>query len=493
MEEKRVLYCGIDVSKGRADAAVMTAGGRRLENPRLFMDTPEGRGAMAEWLKGWLKRTAATRLEIGLEPTGGYEVHWVRSLRGERWPTEVEVRLLPTTAVGAHRKATGQRTGTDATSAWSLAEFLRAFPGLQIPGLTPEERSLRSWVRRTEGLRKQERALSNELQQVLYETMPFVLPYFRDCPQWLLRLLAEYPTAAKLARARGAGAIPRAPREKVEALQHCARVQQAALPADGISARNVQELAEDLLSLHRRMDQQCRAIGEFVQEQQIGAEVVRWLLSVPRLGAYTAAVLYAELFTGGRRYGSPDALMKASGLDLIQYDSGDRQGALHLSKRGPAAVRRVLYLAAWRLSRHEPVFRDYYQRQLARNGGRGNAAMVAVMKKLLRILWKLVTDGVAFDPEHEACWKARHAEVQPQPPQLQPAVRQALQMNESQIAAAPLSQRFRKKVKAATGRKRALAPRSPVTAPPSPASDTALGQKLSYSKGVPNATPTTEI
>ena len=477
--EQTVLYCGIDVSKGRVEAAMMDGKESRLGKSCLFVDTPTGHQRLVRWLRAWVERTGARSLQVGLEPTGGYEVHWVRSLRQQSWPISVRIRQLPTTTVSGYHKAAGQRSQTDTTSAWTLAQSLQSFSKLEVPVLNGRQRALRKWIRRTEKLQKRMQATQNELQQTLYETMPFVVPFMKDSPQWVLRLLSRYPTASKLARSRCAERIPHAPKEKVRSLRQLAAEQQIQLPADAISAHNVQQLAEDLLHMNRRLERECRAIGEQAMEG-VAEPILQRLLSVPQLGAYSAAVLYCELWMGGRHYPSPDALIKAAGMDLVQHESGDRQGVLHLSKRGPSCVRRILYLAAWRVSQKVPVFRQYYQRQLIRNGGLGNAALVAVMRKLLGVLWKLVTDEVDFDGEYEARWKAHHQQLQPQPPQLQPQLQQALQIEPEQLASAPLSQRFRKKVKAVAGRKRVNHPAPSVTAPPSPACDTSVCQDLLY-------------
>lgn len=477
--KQKSLYCGIDVSKGRVEAGVIKADESRLGKTRMFVDTPEGRGQMGRWLCRCIRQTEATEVEIGLEPTGGYEVHWVRSLKSRTWPVPVRVRLLPTVAVRAQHKATGQRTCTDSTSAWALAEALRAHPEVEVIALSPRQRSWRRWIRQTEKIRKRAQSIQNELLQVLYETMPFMVPHVKDNAKWVLLLLKSYPTAAKLAKARKAESIPFAPVDKVRQLQQCAREQSRNLPSDELSGENVTWLAEELLRLNRRHEQERGKIGKWVRENPVVPAIQR-MDSIPYFGAYTAAAVYAEACMGKRWYPSAEALLKFMGMDLAQRDSGDKQGPLRLSKSGPSSVRRLLYLAAWRLSQHVPVFQEYYRRQLASNGGQGIAATVAVMRKLVRIIWKLINDNVDFDGEYEARWKKAHAEVRPQGPQIPADLRQASSLSQEQLQQAPLSRYFRKKVKAASGRKRALDPVWSVTEPPSPASDTAIGHDILY-------------
>ena len=67
-----------------------------------------------------------------------------------------------------------------------------------------------------------------------------------------------------------------------------------------------------------------------------------------------------------------------------------------ISKRGPAQVRRWLYLAALRWLRSEPV-RSWYARQKARRRGEGKPALIGVMRKLALALYRVGGRGEKFD------------------------------------------------------------------------------------------------
>jgi transposase len=82
------------------------------------------------------------------------------------------------------------------------------------------------------------------------------------------------------------------------------------------------------------------------------------------------------------------------GLNLRERSSGRWQGQLKLTKRGPAAVRRWLYLAALRWVRQEPV-RSWYLRQKAQRRGAAKPALVGVMRKLA--LYRVGGRGEPFD------------------------------------------------------------------------------------------------
>src|ERR671934_704479 len=98
------------------------------------------------------------------------------------------------------------------------------------------------------------------------------------------------------------------------------------------------------------------------------------------VGLVTACVLWVEV-GNPQDYHCGPAYRKAMGLNLTERSSGRWQGQLTLSKRGPSAVRRWLYLAALRWVRHEPV-RGWYLRQKAQRRGAAQPALVGGMRKL---------------------------------------------------------------------------------------------------------------
>ena len=95
-------------------------------------------------------------------------------------------------------------------------------------------------------------------------------------------------------------------------------------------------------------------------------------------------------------YESAAALEKACGLNLKIRSSGNYVGRLKLTKRGSAAVRRYLYLAALRLIQSDPLIARWYRARAGYRGGRKLVAIVAVMRKLARALWHIAR-GHAFD------------------------------------------------------------------------------------------------
>lgn len=95
-------------------------------------------------------------------------------------------------------------------------------------------------------------------------------------------------------------------------------------------------------------------------------------------------------------FSSASALEKAMGLNLRERSSGEKKGRLSITKRGPAEVRQLLFMAALRLIQHDAVVAAWYRARGAHRRGAKMAAITAVMRKLARALWH-VARGATFD------------------------------------------------------------------------------------------------
>jgi len=93
---------------------------------------------------------------------------------------------------------------------------------------------------------------------------------------------------------------------------------------------------------------------------------------------------------------SADAFVAFTGLDPRPDDSGQHRGKRRLSKRGPAELRRLLYLAALSAVKTKP-WRPLYEHYRAR-GLSSTAALVILARRIARTAWSIYTYKTEFDP-----------------------------------------------------------------------------------------------
>jgi len=139
------------------------------------------------------------------------------------------------------------------------------------------------------------------------------------------------------------------------------------------------------------IDQQLRTLVRSEPALQAG---VQRLETITGFGMQ-AAVRLAALFTR-IDFTNANAVVAYSGLDPHPNDSGDHHGRRRLTKRGPPALRRQLYLVAFAAC-HSKVFGPAY-RGLRERGFASTEALVILARKLLRLAWAIWKSGKPFDP-----------------------------------------------------------------------------------------------
>lgn len=115
------------------------------------------------------------------------------------------------------------------------------------------------------------------------------------------------------------------------------------------------------------------------------------------MGNATACLLFTYLGDPAK-YHCAAAYVKAMGLNLTERSSGRYQGRLKISKRGSAAVRYWMYLAALRLARKTSPVRPWYLRKKHKESDKAGKALVGIMRRLGLALYHTAALGEVFEP-----------------------------------------------------------------------------------------------
>lgn len=405
------VYIGADVSKGYADFCVLDGEGEVRRRLRLD-DTREGHDRLEELVRACAGQQPGETLLVGMEAPGGLELNWLSSLKTLEQSENLTVYQLNPYVL---RKFVEQRlhvSKTDASSARSIADYLRR--GL-IEEHTPYSKAggaddgpsqgLRTLARKTKRMIGQSVQLKNELQALLQRAHPELVQYLRGhISQWVLKLIREYPTPAKLLEAapQEIAEIPYVTEAKAERLIESAQ-SSVASQQDEDTGLALSLMAEDLLRLEKRIDRLKERLWDRVKDRR----APHLLKSIGGVGKWSATVLYCEIGDIAR-FASPKQLVAYAGLDPRREQSGDQQTEGSISKRGNRRIRSILYgcvTAAIRGESNPPV-RALYDRLRAK-GKHQKTAEVACMRKLLAIVYGCWSNGQWFDPTFEERLKAR--------------------------------------------------------------------------------------
>ena len=150
-------------------------------------------------------------------------------------------------------------------------------------------------------------------------------------------------------------------------------------------------LTAQLDGVLKQIDHRIAALLKVEPELDDSAKRLQSIPGVGLLGAAWLTCLFRRIgFANG------DAVVAYTGLDPRARDSGQLRGRRRLSKRGPAPLRRQLFMMAFSASRSR-VFAPAYQALRAR-GLSTTAATVILARKLLRIAFAVWKSTAAFDP-----------------------------------------------------------------------------------------------
>jgi len=101
-----------------------------------------------------------------------------------------------------------------------------------------------------------------------------------------------------------------------------------------------------------------------------------------------------------KRFPSAKKLVAYAGLDVTTYQTGQFVGTRpKISKRGSPYLRRVIWTAAVRARKTNPVLADYYQRKI-NQGKHPQAALSAYARKLTHLIYYILKEQKPFDPNY---------------------------------------------------------------------------------------------
>jgi transposase len=170
---------------------------------------------------------------------------------------------------------------------------------------------------------------------------------------------------------------------------------QAGIPSETV----LKTLDAHMAFLDQQIADLLRQIHDHIERHPHLRQQRDLLTSIPGIADLTAAKLLAEI-RDIRVFDNAHQLAAFAGLTPRQHVSGSSvRGRSRLSKRGSARLRSALYFPAIVAQRHNPILRPFAQHLLSA-GKAKLAVIVAVMRKLLHLVYGILTSGQPFDPHY---------------------------------------------------------------------------------------------
>jgi len=158
----------------------------------------------------------------------------------------------------------------------------------------------------------------------------------------------------------------------------------------------LQALLAPLTKMIETATSEITTLDAQLQARAAADPLVQRLQTVPGVGLIVALTFRAQI-DDVRRFRHAGQVSAAIGLVPREDSSAERRHRGHITKVGPRELRSLLVQAAWACwrSKHSATLRAWAEHVAARRGRR--IAVVALARRLSRLLYALWRDGTSFD------------------------------------------------------------------------------------------------
>ena len=382
-----MIYVGIDISKYKHDCFICNDTGEVIVENLSFTNNKKGFQQFLDLLKPYDN----SNVHIGLEATGHYGLNLKLFLEKNNY-TFMEFNPL---LIKEFKKSLSLRkTKTDKIDTKVICQKLMSVPYKPNSKLFYHKYGLKSLSRLRETLVKQRSKYMVQLTNVLDIIFPEFKPFFNNkFSATSLYLLGKYKSSEKMAKMRDFETPNKISRGSFTYAKF-AKLKELAKNSIGESDETFEIEFDTILNLYNEIDSKINSLDK--QISTIVKELNPPTLSIPGIGELTTAVIISE-FGDFSKFSNSAQLLSFAGLEPGIYQSGTMLTKGKMVKRGSGYLRGALMNIANVVIKYNPTFYDYYLKKRS-EGKCHRVALSHVCKKLLRVIYKLETQNIQFDP-----------------------------------------------------------------------------------------------
>ncbi len=259
-------------------------------------------------------------------------------------------------------------------------------------------------------LSRRQHNLTNELSKLkiqLTATLDIVFPELQTiCKSGIHRtsiytMLLEFPSSYDLANAnitRLSNILKKSSRGKFSKDK---AIQIKELAKRSISCKNLPSqsiILKQLINHINFLNSQLKETEKLIYDVLLNINST--ILSIPGIGKSSAACIISEI-GDITQFKSPQKLVAFAGLDPITRQSGQfKAKSTRMSKRGSPYLRNSIIFSAFNVVKNDMTFKLYYDKKIS-EGKSHYCALGHVGKKLLHLIFKLMTDNTEFITNYE--------------------------------------------------------------------------------------------
>lgn len=397
---EKTLIVAIDIAKVKHTGYLRWPDGTETK-PFEFFNRRSGFDKLWERISKTKDAHNLEEVVVGFESTGPYAEPLLHYL------IKKDVKLTQVNPM--HTKRLKELQGnspnkTDQKDPKVIADIIGLGHGLSVVIPEGSAAELRRLTQARERELDRRTSVFNQLQKLIFVVFPEFLQVMKDVKtKTALYLLSHYPRPEDIVRlgvkslseilkkiSRG-----KLGKEGAEALYEAAR-----------SSVGIKEGQTSILFEIRRLLSIIEASNGFIAELE--KEMRQCLKDIPYSGPMLSIKGIGEIAVAGligevgdfKRFKTIPEIMKLAGLDLFEISSGNCKGRRHITKRGRALIRKLLFFAAINVVRKGGIMHRLYHKYLQR-GMLKMKAIIAIARKLFGVIFALVRNHSEYVINYE--------------------------------------------------------------------------------------------
>ena len=388
-----MIYVGVDIAKLNHFVSAISSDGEIIIEPFKFTNDNDGFQLLISKLDSLDKDS----LIIGLESTTHYGDNLVRYLVAGNY----KVCVLNPIKTSTMRKNNVRKTKTDKVDTYIICKTLMMQESLRFVTFYDLDlmnlKTLGRFHQKTIKLRPH---LKIQLTSYVDEVFPELQYFFKSGlhQKSVYALLKEAPTPeaiasmhmthpAHLLKVNSHGHFDKEMAQQLRVL-----AQKSVGASDSALSIQITHTIAQIELLDSQLERVEAAMTDIMKFND------SVIMTIPGIGYINGGMILGEI-GDIHRFSSPNKLLAYAGLDPSVYQSGNFQAKkTRMSKRGSKVLRYALVNAAHNVVKNNATFKAYYDAKMAEGRTHYNA-LGHCAGKLVRVIWKMLTDEVEFNLE----------------------------------------------------------------------------------------------
>ena len=388
-KEGFMIYAGIDIAKLNHFASAISSDGEVVLKPFKFTNDYDGFSK----LKSSLDSFDPDQLIISLESTAHYGNNLVEFLVNNNY----KVCVINPIQTSTLRKNNIRKSKTDKVDTLVIAKALMMNPTRFFTKYDISLLHLKKLGRFRLKLIKKRTQAKIQLTSYVDQAFPELQYYFNGIHhKSCYALLKEAPTAAKIVSMHMTHLS-----HLIEVASHghfdketAKELRVLAQTSVGIDDSSVALQMTQTIELIELLDKQVKTVESDMESLVKSLDSV--IMTIPGIGYINGGMILGEIGDISR-FSNPSKVLAFAGLDPAVCQSGFFEvRSTKMSKRGSKALRFALVNAAHNVVKNNKTFKDYYAQKRSEGKSHYNA-LGHCAGKLVRIIYKMLTDNVAFN------------------------------------------------------------------------------------------------